>query len=80
MTENSKDKSVTAPIIDRRDFIAMALSPQQGITIMLFICPFCYSIMAPPSGVVFTDKHRCKCGAAFHKMGYASKSKVKLEN
>ena len=68
------------PLIDRREFIAVVLSPKPGISITLFVCPFCYSVSAPPNNVLFTEKHRCACGAQFHKLGYALKASVKLEH
>jgi len=80
MSEVSIDKNTGDPLIDRRDFTTLAVSPKPGITIFLFICPFCYSVSAPPNNLLFTEKHRCTCGAAFHKLGHASKTTVKLEN
>jgi hypothetical protein len=80
VNETNLDKNINDPLIDRRDFMTLALSPKPGITLFLFICPFCYSVSAPPSNLLFTEKHRCACGATFHKLGYAFKTTVKPEH
>jgi len=80
MSDLNKDKNINDPLIDRRDFVSLVISPQPGLTLFLFICPFCYSVSAPPNNLLFTEKHRCACGAAYHKLGYAFKSTIKLEH
>jgi hypothetical protein len=80
MNESSTENAGTEPFISRLPYIVISIPVGQGKALMVFICPFCYVLNAPPSNIVFTALHRCACGASFHKIGHATKSSCKLES